>query len=764
MLEIDPQESSRRMLDRMKRYIESAESQRKLGDIVREASSPVFVVNLDSLRKTDLELLAGFTERPSSTLPEFERLLREALGPAVESRISSRVRLDFEGSFGAHSVTPRGLRARVLNKLVRVTGVVVSVSSVRSRLTRSTQYCPATRQFVSQDFGDDLALRAGDAEGGRGPPATADAGENPLVFELGLSRFKDVQWAQIQETPESVPPGLLSRSVDLLLQEDLVDSVKPGDRVEAVGVFRPIEPLGLSGLFRCGVVARSAAPILEAGEKAPSPEEIHNIRAVARRPDLISLLTRSLAPAIFGLEAVKEALLLQCAGGAEKNLPGGLRLRGDINVLLVGDPSTAKSQILRRAMGLAPLAFAATGRGSSGVGLTAAVCVDRETRERRLEAGSMVLADRGLLCLDEFDKMAEADRVAMHEAMEQQTVSLAKAGVHVSLNARCAVLAAANPAYGSYIPSLSHARNLALPESLLSRFDLIFVLLDTRDPERDRDLARRVTMNHRINPSKADPPSSSRAADPFLPLPEDRLPLLSPLFLKKFLMYVRARDPPTLIDESAQFLREHWGRLRQIDHELTTRKKLSHILPVTIRSLESLIRLATACAKLRLATQISIVDCARAVRLFLIAFYGAAENPHITEYFSEIRAICKDPVEPKKKRKTRNLPVEEALIPEPPRTASTRPLLERKLHSETKTEDLIETEEFKKTFISFVDVTSSKGGVVSFDDLWKYIKANETKGKKTGAFLKDKAQMEDIVLAFVRRNQAMIDGELIYKI
>ena len=313
--------------------------------------------------------------------------------------------------------------------------------------------------------------------------------------------------------------------------------------------------------------------------------------------------------------------------------------------MMVGDPSTAKSQLLRHVMDIAPLALNTTGRGSSGVGLTAAVTMDKDTGERHLEAGAMVLADRGVVCIDEFDKMNDADRVAIHEVMEQQTVTIAKAGIHTTLNARCSVIAAANPIYSEYARDQSVGKNIGLPDSLLSRFDLLFVMLDEKDPESDRKIAERVITNHRFHNSNYDAMQHfNYSNDDYVIEPEMKddqknvgkgttifekhiqkttghitRQVVTRDFLKRFLSYVKSVNNPELNGDCTDYAAQLYSVIRQ-KAAFSDQGKIS--CPVTVRTLETMIRLATAHAKLRLAKTVTTSDIDIAVKLIHLSIFN----------------------------------------------------------------------------------------------------------------------------------------------
>ena len=470
----------------------------------------------------------------------------------------------------------------------------------------------------------------------------------------------DHQSISIQEMPERAPAGQLPRSVDVILDDDLVDKAKPGDRIQLVGIYRTLGNRNAgsgSSTFRTVVMANNIVQLSSKSgggiaQATITDTDIRNINKVAKKKNVFELLSTSLAPSIHGHDHIKKAILLMLLGGMEKNLDNGTHLRGDINILMVGDPSTAKSQLLRFVLNTAPLAIATTGRGSSGVGLTAAVTSDKETGERRLEAGAMVLGDRGVVCIDEFDKMSDVDRVAIHEVMEQQTVTIAKAGIHTSLNARCSVLAAANPVYGQYDPHKDPHKNIALPDSLLSRFDLLFVVTDDIEDAKDRTISEHVLRMHRYRQpgteegapvreqlnqtlgvgieDRQDANQPTEVFEKFNVMlhggmvPAGRstgrnknVEIISIPFIKKYIQYAKSRVKPVLTKGAADHIIATYSALRNDDLSGNQRRTS----PITPRTLETLIRLSTAHAKARLSNRVDEKDAKHAEAILRFAMF-----------------------------------------------------------------------------------------------------------------------------------------------
>lgn len=548
-------------------------------------------------------------------------------------QLTQPLKLDVKGAFGRNYVTPRGMTAATLHNLMCVEGVVVKAGLVQPKLLQSQHVSKNSEEprVVSRDQRDATAFENNPLAGAM---PTHDAEGNELVLEVGLSVYKDYQKFTLQETPENSPCGQLPRNVEVVCETDLADKIKAGDRVQVIGVYKCSPPMAVdftTGVFPSHIIATSINPIKEMLNPAFVVNDVTHIREIAARTDAFKLLARSFAPSICGHEKTKAGLLLQMIGGTEKNLSNGTHLRGDINVLLVGDPSCGKSQMLRFVMNTAPLALSTTGRGSSGVGLTAALSREQGSRDFNIEAGAMVLADRGVICIDEFDKMGQVDRVMIHEAMEQQCVTIAKAGLHVTLNARCSVTAAANPRYGTFEPSRTIMDNINMPDSLLSRFDLVFIVRDNTTEEIDRKIASQVVrqaslrlgstegrrrgveqvhssvMQRRAEEAEAGQrQEASQVFERSVPGPAGEQPpeVLTVDFLRKYIRFCK-RLTPVLSEEAQAEVADKYVEMRMryqsgFSDLSNPDEKRKPRLAVTTRTLEALIRLATAHAKLKL--------------------------------------------------------------------------------------------------------------------------------------------------------------------
>jgi len=425
-----------------------------------------------------------------------------------------------------------------------------------------------------------------------------------LAIVAEESRFIDFQIVRLQELPEDLPPGQLPHYVNVSMKQDLVDYARPGDRIILTGIVR-IEQERVSGvkqsesaLYRLRMDGNNIEFIGGRGIKGTrrtereeiSPDEQKIIRTLSKNPDIYDRLIASFAPHIRGHELFKEAILLLIVGSTQRALSDGSKVRGDINVFLVGDPGTAKSEMLKFCARIAPRGLYTSGRGSTAAGLTAAVVRDA-SGIFMLEAGAVVLGDQGLVCIDEFDKMRPEDRSALHEVMEQQSASIAKGGIVATLNARTSILAAANPMFGKYDPFKNLTENVNLPIPLLTRFDLVFVVRDIPHEEKDRQIAQHILSQHGTSGT-------------------DTTSLIDVDILTKYLAYAKQNDP-VLTKEAENKIMEFYLKMRSVEGE--DKEKMITITP---RQLEGLIRLSTARARILLKNQVEEDDADRAIYLF----------------------------------------------------------------------------------------------------------------------------------------------------
>lgn len=381
----------------------------------------------------------------------------------------------FEGSFGSHHVTPRTLKCCFLNQMVIVEGIVSQCGVVRSKLVKSVS--------VRKTTGETKIVRSV---------------VYPNVNDDWVIDYKDIQTIQIKELCEDTPPGQFSRVLDISCEYDLADICKVGDRVLVAGVYCCLTPSTTTGCCATFLEVNNTVRMSDDdGLNNCNLADVKRCRALAdnKDEDIVELLCRSIAPSVVGHNAIKKAILCLLLGGADKKLPSGQQLRGFINMLVIGDTSVAKSQLLRYVLSVVP-GIGTTGRGTSGVGLTAASSGNNNSGGRQIEAGAMVLANRGVVCINEFDKICDRDRTVLLEPMEQGTITITKAAIHVKLNASTSVLAAANTIGGRYNDNATPQEYIGIEYQLLSRFDLVFVMRDVPDRENDTKIAAHVINNH----------------------------------------------------------------------------------------------------------------------------------------------------------------------------------------------------------------------------------------------------------------------------
>ena len=539
-----------------------------------------------------------FNENPDQILDAFSRAIKEILKerfPDYAEKIKHDIRARIANFPVQRSL--RQINSEIITKMTSVSGMVVRSSEVKP-LAKEVTYKCLDKHISKFTLLDGMSLNASVK------CQTPNCKHTSLAIIPKASRFIDFQILRLQELPEDLPPGQLPHYVNVSIKQDLVDYARPGDRIVLTGIVR-IEQERISGvsksesaLYRLRMDGNNVEFIGGKGLKSSrrtereeiSPDEEKLVKSLAKNPDIYDRLIASFAPHIKGHALFKEAILLLIVGSIQRVLTDGTKIRGDINVFLVGDPGTAKSEMLKFCARIAPRGLYTSGRGSTAAGLTAAVVKDA-SGIFMLEAGAVVLGDQGLVCIDEFDKMRPEDRSALHEVMEQQSASIAKGGIVATLNARTSILAAANPMFGKYDIFKNIYENVNLPIPLLTRFDLVFIVRDIPSQEKDRNIAQHIISQHGSSVT-------------------DTTSLIDIDILTKYLSYAK-RGEPALTKEAENLIMEFYLKMRNISGD-----DKENMITITPRQLEGLIRLATARARLLLKNQVEGEDADRAIYLF----------------------------------------------------------------------------------------------------------------------------------------------------
>ncbi|KAG7910152.1 hypothetical protein KL906_002057 [Ogataea polymorpha] len=513
----------------------------------------------------------------------------------------------------------RELRESNLNSLVRVSGVVTRRTGVFPQLKYvkfNCLKCDAVLGPFFQDSNQEVRVTF----------CTNCQSRGPFRMNTEKTLYRNYQRITLQEAPGSVPAGRLPRHKEVILLWDLVDIAKPGEEIEVTGIYKNSYDGTLNAkngfpvfttVIEANAIRRregaakgvSDGSLIEGG-LSPfqwTEDEEKKIRQLSRERGIIDKIIASIAPSIYGHKDIKTAVACSLFGGVPKDVNGKHSIRGDINVLLLGDPGTAKSQILKYVEKTAHRAVFATGQGASAVGLTASVRKDTITREWTLEGGALVLADKGVCLIDEFDKMNDQDRTSIHEAMEQQSISISKAGIVTTLQARCSIIAAANPIGGRYNSTLNLLQNVNLTEPILSRFDILCVVRDLVNPEADERLAGFVIDSHmRSHPAEEDGEREK----------EQEISPIKQEFLVKYIHYARTRVHPKLNQMDMD-------KVSRVYADLRRESNTTGSFPITVRHLESILRIAESFAKMRLSEYVSSSDLDRAIKVTIDSFVGA---------------------------------------------------------------------------------------------------------------------------------------------
>lgn len=576
-----------------------------------ESNQSSFVVEFPILASKEHVLAYFLPEAPFQMLEIFDEVAKElvlTIFPSYE-RVTSEIHVRISELPLIEEL--RTFRKLHLNQLVRTLGVVTATTGVLPQLSVVKYDCTKCNYVL----GPFVQSQNTEVKPGSCPECQSIG---PFTINMEQTIYRNYQKITIQESPGRIPAGRIPRSKDCILLSDLCDRCKPGDEIDVTAIYTNNYdgslnteqgfPVFSTILLANHLFVKDSKEIVD----SLTEEDISSILALSKDQRIADRIVTSIAPSIYGHENIKRALALAIFGGEPKNPGNKHKVRGDINVLLCGDPGTAKSQFLKYVEKVAPRVIFTTGQGASAVGLTAYVRRSPISKEWTLEAGALVLADHGICLIDEFDKMNDQDRTSIHEAMEQQSISISKAGIVTSLHARCAVIAASNPIGGRYDPSMTFTENVDLSEPILSRFDVLCIVKDEVDPMQDRHLAKFVVNSHiKHHPTDSSDRTERTQAivlDPVtqsLCIPQD--------LLKKYIVYAKQNIHPKLTSIDQDKVAKLYSQLRQ--ESLATGS-----LPITVRHIESIIRMAEASAKMHLRDHVQESDMNLAIRIILDSF------------------------------------------------------------------------------------------------------------------------------------------------
>ncbi|KZX11000.1 minichromosome maintenance protein MCM [Methanobrevibacter filiformis] len=532
----------------------------------------LYVDYLD-LEMFDPDLADLLIEKPEDVLKSAEKSIKN-IDPLMKN-----ADLNIRMQNLTNNVPLKVLLSKYIGKFVSVDGIVRKTDEIRPRIEIGTFECRGCMRIHEVVQTSSSVTTE--------PSMCTECGGRSFKLVQEECKYIDTQTTRIQEPLENLSGGTEPKQILITLEDDLVDALNPGDSVRITGTLKTFRE-ERSGKFKNYIYANYIEPLEQEFEELQlSEEDEAKVIELSQDPDIYEKIIKSTAPSIRGYADVKEAIALQLFGGSAKELEDKTRLRGDIHILIVGDPGIGKSQMLKYVSKLAPRSIYTSGKGTSGAGLTAAAVRD-ELGGWSLEAGALVLGDRGNVCVDELDKMRSEDRSALHEALEQQTISIAKAGIMATLNSRCSVLAAANPKFGRFDRYKSVAEQIELPSPILSRFDLTFIVEDKPNIDNDRKLAKHILKIHKEISADYE---------------------IEPELLRKYIAYARNNVKPVLTDEANSVLEDFYVNMRSsaVDEDSP--------VPITARQLEAIIRLSEACAKIRLRDEVLAEDAHKAVKL-----------------------------------------------------------------------------------------------------------------------------------------------------